>query len=186
MADAIVINKVDSASAEQLEVLQANIAAVNPRAVVLLARSELHTDAPIAGKTVAIVEDGPTLTHGGMTYGAGVVAARREGAIPVDPRPYAVGSIAEVLAKYPALEALVPAMGYSERQVAELRATLDAVPADAVLAATPIDLTRLMELAKPVIRVRYDLALEDPETFRRLVESALSGRTVGSVLTPVS
>ena len=105
-----------------------------------------------------------------MTYGAGIVAARREGAIPVDPRPYAVGSIAEVLAKYPALEALVPAMGYSDEQVAELRATLDAIPADAVLAATPIDLGRVMELAKPVIRVRYDLALEDPDAFRRLVE----------------
>ena len=119
-----------------------------------------------------------------MTYGAGIVAARREGAIrDVDPRPYAVGSIAEVLAKYPALEALVPAMGYSDEQVAELRATLDAIPADAVLAATPIDLGRVMELAKPVIRVRYDLALEDPDTFRRLVETALGGRTVGSVLT---
>ncbi len=186
MADLIVINKVDSASAEQLETLKANIAAVNPGAVVLSARSELQTDAPIAGKTVVIVEDGPTLTHGGMTYGAGVVAARREGATAVDPRPYAVGSIAEVLAKYPALEPLVPAMGYSERQVAELRTTLDAVPADAVLAATPIDLTRLMELAKPVIRVRYDLALEDPDTFRRMVEAALSGRIASSVLAPVS
>ncbi len=183
MADAIIINKVDSASPEQLETLRANIAAVNPRAIVLPARSELKTDGDLAGRRVAVVEDGPTLTHGGMTYGAGIVAARREGAIPVDPRPYAVGSIAEVLAKYPALEALVPAMGYSDEQVAELRATLDAIPADAVLAATPIDLGRVMELAKPVIRVRYDLALEDPDAFRRLVETALGGRTVGSVLT---
>jgi len=183
MADAIVINKVDSASPEQLETLRANIAAVNPRAIVLPARSELKTDGDLAGRRVAVVEDGPTLTHGGMTYGAGIVAARREGAIPVDPRPYAVGSIADVLAKYPALEALVPAMGYSDEQVAELRATLDAIPADAVLAATPIDLGRVMELAKPVVRVRYDLALEDPDTFRRLVETALSGRNAGSVLT---
>jgi predicted GTPase len=186
LADAIVINKIDSASPEQLETLRANIAAVNPQAVVLPARSELKTDGDLAGRRVAVVEDGPTLTHGGMTYGAGIVAARREGATPVDPRPYAVGSIAEVLARYPKLEALVPAMGYSERQVAELRATLDAVPADAVLAATPIDLTRVMELAKPVIRVRYDLALDDPERFRRLVDTALSGRTVSSVLTGVS
>ena len=183
MADAIVINKVDSASPEQLETLRANIAALNPRAIVLPARSELKTDGDLAGRRVAVVEDGPTLTHGGMTYGAGIVAARREGAIPVDPRPYAVGSIADVLAKYPALEALVPAMGYSDEQVAELRATLDAIPADAVLSATPIDLGRVMELAKPVVRVRYDLALEDPDTFRRLVETALSGRSVGSVLT---
>ena len=183
MADAIVINKVDSASPEQLETLRANIAAVNPRAIVLPARSELKTDGDLAGRRVAVVEDGPTLTHGGMTYGAGIVAARREGAIPVDPRPYAVGSIADVLAKYPALEALVPAMGYSDEQVAELRATLDAIPADAVLSATPIDLGRVMELAKPVVRVRYDLALEDPDTFRRLVETALSGRNAGSVLT---
>ncbi len=186
MADLIVINKVDSASPEQLETLQANIAAVNPTAVVLPARSELATDAPIAGRRVVVVEDGPTLTHGGMTYGAGIVAARRLGATPVDPRPFAVGSIAEVLAKYPKLEPLVPAMGYSERQIAELRTTLDAVPADAVLAATPIDLTRVMELAKPVIRVRYDLALEDPDTFRRMVDAALSRRSAGSVLTSVS
>ncbi len=183
MADVIVINKIDSASPEQLETLRANIAAVNPKAVVLPARSELKTDGDLAGRRVVVVEDGPTLTHGGMTYGAGIVAARREGATPVDPRPYAVGSIAEVLAKYPKLEALVPAMGYSDEQIAELRQTLDAVPADAVLAATPIDLRRVMDLAKPVIRVRYDLALEDPETFRRLVETALSGRTVSSVLT---
>jgi predicted GTPase len=186
MADLIVINKVDSASPEQLEILQANIAAINPHAVVLRARSELETDAPITGRTVVVVEDGPTLTHGGMTYGAGIVASRRGGATPVDPRPYAVGSIAEVLARYPKLEPLVPAMGYSERQVAELRTTLDAVPADLVLAATPIDLTRVMELAKPVIRVRYDLALEDPDTFRRMVETALSGRAVSSVLSGVS
>jgi len=182
LANVVVINKIDSASPEQLETLHANIAGANPHAVALEARSELHTDAPIAGLRVVIVEDGPTLTHGEMTYGAGVVAARREGATAVDPRPYAVGSIAEVLARYPRLESLIPAMGYSDAQVAELRATLEAVPADAVLAATPIDLTRVMSVEKQIIRVRYDLALREPETLRHLVEQALSGREVGSAL----
>jgi len=104
------------------------------------------------------VEDGPTLTHGGMTYGAGVVAAKRFGASEiVDPRPYATGDLAETLAKYPALERLLPAMGYGDKQIHELEAALTAVPADVVLAATPIDLTRVLKLSKPIVRVRYEL-----------------------------
>jgi predicted GTPase len=122
---------------------------------------------------VVVVEDGPTLTHGGMTYGAGIVAARRFGAEPIDPRPYAVGSIAEVLARYPDLGPLVPAMGYGEEQTRELAATLDAVPADLVLAATPIDLTRVLSLNKPVVRVRYDLEETDPAAFAAVLEPAI-------------
>jgi len=159
MADVVVINKVDSATPEQVAEVRANIAAMNPGAKVILARSALTLlGGDIAGKRVAVVEDGPTLTHGGMTYGAGVVAARRFGAAElVDPVPFAMGQLAETLARYPALEHLLPAMGYGAGQMHELEITLNAMPADAVLSATPIDLTRVLKLEKPVVRVRYEL-----------------------------
>jgi predicted GTPase len=159
MADVIVINKVDSASPEQIAEVQADIAAMNPRAQVLLARSALTLHGgDIKGKKVAVVEDGPTLTHGGMTFGAGVVAARRFGAGElVDPLPYATGELAVTLRKYPALEHLIPAMGYGQGQMLELENALNAMPADLVLSATPIDLTRVLRLEKPVVRVRYEL-----------------------------
>jgi predicted GTPase len=178
LADVVVINKIDSATAEQIAMVRADVAACNPAAVILEARSAVRVDAPVEGRSVVVVEDGPTLTHGGMTFGAGIVAAQRFGATPVDPRPYAVGSIAEVLAKYPALGPLVPAMGYGAEQTAELAATLDAVPADLVLAATPIDLTRVLHVNKPVVRVRYDLDETDPSAFdgilRPIIERGLA------------
>jgi predicted GTPase len=178
MADAIVINKVDSATAEQVESVRGSIARYNPRARVVLAKSVVQlVGGDIAGKRVAIVEDGPTLTHGGMTFGAGVVAARRFGAAEiVDPRPYAVGELARTLAKYPDLERLVPAMGYGRQQMDELEATLNAMPADLVLAANPIDLTRVLRLAKPVVRVRYELEELPPE---------LEGSSLGDLLAPI-
>jgi predicted GTPase len=159
MADVVVVNKVDSASPEQIAEVRANVAAMNGRAKVILARSALTlVGGEITGKSVAVVEDGPTLTHGGMTYGAGVVAARRFGASElVDPVPFAVGELAATLAKYPALEHLLPAMGYGQGQMHELETTLNAMPADLVLSATPIDLTRVLKLDKPVVRVRYEL-----------------------------
>ncbi|MCJ7709926.1 MAG: cyclic 2,3-diphosphoglycerate synthase [Chloroflexi bacterium] len=159
LADVIVINKVDSAVPEALEIVRAGIAAANPRATVIEARSSLVLEGgEIRGLKVAVVEDGPTLTHGGMTYGAGVVAARRFGAAEmVDPRPYATGELAATLAKYPDLERLLPAMGYGDKQVHELEAALEAIPADVVLAATPIDITRVLSVSKPVVRVRYEL-----------------------------
>jgi len=159
MADVVVINKIDSATPEGLAAVKAAIAEVNPRASVVEARSALKLEGgEIRGRTVVVVEDGPTLTHGGMTYGAGVVAAKRFGASEiVDPRPYATGDLAETLAKYPALERLLPAMGYGDKQIHELEAALTAVPADVVLAATPIDLTRVLKLSKPIVRVRYEL-----------------------------
>jgi len=174
LADVIVINKVDSATDAELATVRAHIAEANPRAVVIEARSRLTlVGSDIAGKRVVVVEDGPTLTHGGMTYGAGVVAARRFGAAAiVDPAPHAVGSIADVLAKYPHLESLLPAMGYGDRQVAELQATLNAVPADLVLSATPIDLTRVLRLNKPIVRVRYEL-------------DEVSGPSLASLIEPV-
>jgi predicted GTPase len=165
MADVVVINKVDSATPEQVATVREDIAHLNPRAEVILARSALQlVGGEITGKRVAIVEDGPTLTHGGMTYGAGVVAARRFGAAElVDPRPYAMGDLARTLAKYPALENLLPAMGYGREQMRELEETLNAMPADLVLAANPIDLTRVLTLEKPIVRVRYELEELEPE-----------------------
>ena len=158
MADVIIINKIDSATPEQIAEVKASIAALNPKAPVVQARSALLLDQPIAGKRVAVVEDGPTLTHGGMTFGAGVVAARRLGAAElVDPRPYVTGELAATLAKYPALVNLLPAMGYGAGQMHELESALNAMPADIVLSATPIDLTRILKLDKPVVRVRYEL-----------------------------
>ena len=159
MADVVVVNKVDSATPDQVAEVRANIAAMNGRARVILARSALTLQGgEIAGKRVAVVEDGPTLTHGGMTYGAGVVAARRfRAAEIVDPVPFAVGELAQTLSRYPALEHLLPAMGYGKGQMHELEATLNAMPVDLVLSATPIDLTRVLKLDRPVVRVRYEL-----------------------------
>jgi predicted GTPase len=184
MADLVMINKIDSANAGQMAQVRADIGLLNPKATILEAPSSVRVDSPIEGARVAVVEDGPTLTHGGMTFGAGIVAATRFGADPVDPRPYAVGSIAQVLERYPDLGPLVPAMGYGAEQTHELQATLDAIPADLVLAATPIDLTRVLTLNKRVVRVRYDLEETDPEAFaaalRRIVEPAKARELVAA------
>ena len=160
IADVVVINKVDSATPEALAQVRAeHRRGRTRRAAIVEARSSLALEGgEIRGRTVVVVEDGPTLTHGGMTYGAGVVAAKRFGAAEiVDPRPYATGELAATLAKYPKLERLLPAMGYGDKQIHELEAALEAVPADVVLAATPIDLTRVLTVSKPVVRVRYEL-----------------------------
>ncbi len=184
MADVVIINKVDTAEPSAVDAVRSSIAELNPRAQILTARSDLTLDGPIDGKRVVVVEDGPTLTHGGMTYGAGVVAARRFGAASlVDPRPFAVGSIRDVLDRYPALEPLVPAMGYGPAQTAELEATLNAVDADIVLSATPIDLTRVLTLNKPITRVHYDLAQVDGTPLEQLLEPILA-RAGGPVLAP--
>ncbi len=159
LADVIIVNKCDSATAVAIAEVEATVRRLNPDATIVRARSELTLSGPsIEGKRVVVVEDGPTLTHGGMTYGAGVVAARRFGAAAlVDPAPVAVGSIRDVLIRYPALEPLVPAMGYGSEQMAELAATLNATDADIVLSATPIDLTRVLHIDKPITRVAYEL-----------------------------
>ena len=172
MADIVVINKIDSAEPGAVERLRDTIAAIAPGAPVVTARSALTLVGPsIEGRRVVVVEDGPTLTHGGMTYGAGVVAAGRFGAAGlVDPRPYAVGSIKAVLERYPALRPLVPAMGYGKAQMRDLEATLDAVDADLVLSATPIDLTRILTIDKPITRVRYELEQVDGPPFEELLD----------------
>jgi predicted GTPase len=172
MADFVIINKIDSAEPGAIENVRATIAELNPKAEILMARSDLTLEGPsIEGKRVVVVEDGPTLTHGGMGYGAGVVAARRFGAARlVDPRPAAVGSIAAVLDRYPMLEPLIPAMGYGAAQIGELEATLNAVDADLVLSATPIDITRLVSLNKPITRVRYELAQTSGTPLSEVIE----------------
>ncbi len=159
MADVIIINKVDSASLEQLECLRENISRVNPRAVLIEAASPITVEEPelLRGKRVLAIEDGPTVTHGEMPYGAAAVAARKLGAELVDPRPYARGEIAEVYSKYPHLGPVLPAMGYGEKQIADLAATIAEVPCDVVAIGTPIDLRRLMALPVPATRVRYEL-----------------------------
>ncbi len=172
MADVVVINKVDSAEPDDIEAVRGSVTALNPTARIVTARSDLTLSGPsIQGKRVVVVEDGPTLTHGGMHFGAGVVAARRFGAGSlVDPRSAAVGSINAVLERYPDLEPHVPAMGYGPAQVAELEATLNAVDADIVLSATPIDLTRVLTLNKPITRVHYELAQVGGPSLASLIE----------------
>lgn len=160
MADVIVINKIDTAEPKNVELVRASIRENNPRAIVVDAASPISVEnsEAIRGKRVLVVEDGPTLTHGEMAYGAGVVAARRWGAKEiVDPRPYAVGSIRETYAKYPTTGAVLPAMGYDEQQTRELEATINAADVDLVLIGTPIDLRRIVNIKHPSDRVRYEL-----------------------------
>lgn len=159
MADVVVINKVDSAKDEDLSALRTTIRELNPDATIVEAASPvtLDGDEDLKGKRVLVVEDGPTLTHGEMNYGAGVVAARRAGAILVDPRKWATGSIEDVFRRYPHIGELLPAMGYSDQQRRDLAATINASDADVVLVATPIDLRKIVDLEKPAVRARYDL-----------------------------
>jgi predicted GTPase len=173
MADVVVINKIETAEPENVNRVRASIREVNPNAIVVDAASPIFVDDPgaIRGKRVLVVEDGPTLTHGGMSYGAGVVAARKFGAAEiVDPRPYAVGSIKQTYVKYPTTGAVLPAMGYGDKQVEELEATINAAPVDLVLIATPIDLRRLVAIKHPTDRVRYELQEIGQPTLREVLE----------------
>jgi predicted GTPase len=159
MADAIVINKIDSATEQQVAEVETSIAEVNPQAMVIRAESPVTAEEGegIAGARVLVIEDGPTLTHGNMTYGAGVVAARRAGAAEiVDPRPFAVGSLRDVYAKYE-VGPVLPAMGYSSQQLAEMRQMIETAKPDLVVIASPIDLSRLIDLPAPSVRVSYEL-----------------------------
>jgi len=177
MADAVIINKVDTASAEAVALTWETVTRLNPRARIIRAASPIQVDHPeqIAGKRVLVIEDGPTLTHGGMAFGAGWVAATQHGAAEiVDPRPYAVGSIADTYAQYPSTGAVLPAMGYGDTQTRELAETVARVPADLVLIGTPIDLRRLITIERPALRVRYDLA-EEGNDLRELLEELVAG-----------
>jgi len=173
-AHVLIINKVDTADPEAIETVRRNIAQHNPSAVVIETACRVGVADPeaIAGKRVLVVEDGPTLTHGEMPYGAGVVAADKYGAAKlVDPRPYAVGSIKATFEKFPHLGKLLPAMGYNENQRHELQETIRRVPCDLVLVATPIDLARTIRLDKPNIRVRYEVEEIGEPAITRLIDN---------------
>ena len=155
-----VINKVDTAQPDAVISVRDNLRRLNPDALVIEAASPLFVDNPseIKGKRVLVIEDGPTLTHGGMKYGAGFVAARRFGAAEiVDPRPFAVKSIAETYEKYPKTGPILPAMGYGDSQIKDLEETIKRADVDLVIIGTPIDLTRVLTIDKPFQRVRYEL-----------------------------
>jgi predicted GTPase len=159
MADVIVINKVDSATPAQIEEVERSAAELNPRALIIKGASpvRLEDETQLAGKRVLVIEDGPTLTHGEMLYGAGVVAARQAGAAEiVDPREYAVGSMKDIYAKY-RIGPVLPAMGYSAEQLREFESMINGTPADVVVIATPVDLRKLVSIEKPAVRVFYDL-----------------------------
>ena len=160
MADVAVVNKVDSASLDQIERVLADVAAVNPSLTVIRATSPVTLDEgpSLAGKAVLVVEDGPTVTHGGLPYGAGTVAAQAAGApLRVDPRPYAVGSLVDVYDRYPHIGSVLPAMGYSDEQLKELEQTINAAECDVVVTGTPIDLGRLIGSRHPIRHATYEL-----------------------------
>jgi len=171
MADTVVIVKTDSAQAAAVEQVMANVRRLNPSAEIIRAASPASLDDPAAvtGRRVVVVEDGPSVTHGGMSFGAGWLAARRAGAEIVDPRPWAAPEIAAAYARYPHLAEVLPALGYSGAQLDDLVATLNAVPADVVVSASPIDLCQLITPNKPVVRARYEYAeVESPGLAGRL------------------
>ena len=175
-ADAIVINKMDAADKDAIRQVKENIEELNPDAVVLEANSPISVDDPkaVRDRRVLVIEDGPTLTHGEMSFGAGWMAAKRFGASEIiDPRPFAVGSILATYAKFPNIGEIIPAMGYSADQIRELEETINRADADLVLIGTPIDLGRLLEINKPSQRVRYELEIISRPTLAELLERKL-------------
>lgn len=177
MTDIAVINKVDSASSENIEKVRQTIVSHNPKATIVLADSEIIVEDPdqIKGQRVLVIEDGPTLTHGEMAYGAGVIAARRFGAAElIDPRPYLVGTLKETFAKYPNTGTLLPAMGYSQKQIKDLEETINRTDCDLVVSATPIDLLQLISINKPTVRIRYEYKDNSEPTIADLIKEKLT------------
>jgi predicted GTPase len=173
LADVFVINKVDTANPEDVITVRDNLHSLNPEALVIEGASPLFVDDPeaIRGKRVLVVEDGPTLTHGEMAYGAGYVAARRFGAGEiVDPRPFAVGSIKATYEKYPNTGTILPAMGYGDAMMRDLEETINNADVDLVISGTPIDLTRVIKVNKPMQRVRYELQEIGEPTLKSILE----------------
>ena len=179
MANVVIINKVDTADPENVKTVRKNVMSVNAEATIVEAASPITVDKPelVAGKRVIVVEDGPTLTHGQMSYGAGALAAKMLGAKElVDPRPYAVGSITKTFEKYPHLRSVLPAMGYGLDQIHELEQTINATPCDAVLVGTPIDLRRFLNLNKPSARATYELQETGTPTLEEILKNFFSKR----------
>ncbi len=173
MADVCIINKCDSAEEEKIEQLEANIREVNPGATIIRADSPITVDKPemIEGKRALVIEDGPTVTHGDMGFGAGFLAAEKYGASEiVDPRNFAINSIKETYEKYPHMEKILPAMGYGESQVKDLEDTIEHSDCDVVVSGTPIDLKRVLDVSKPLVRVRYELKVEDEDELKDLLK----------------
>ena len=178
MADVIVVAKTNAAPAEDVRRTEANARRANPRATIVRGTSPIKLESPpdLREQRVLVVEDGPTTTHGGMAFGAGYVAALNAGAHIIDPRPYAPPAIAEVYAQYPHIGLVLPAIGYSDDQLAALRQTIVDSDADVIVSATPIDLAALLEINKPVVRVHYEFAEADAPGLRELVERFLTDR----------
>lgn len=178
LADLLVVTKVDTADPEAVERVEANARATNPRAPIVRCRSRITLEHPelVRGKRALVVEDGPTLTHGGLSRGAGWFAARDAGAAAiVDPSPYAVGSIRETYERYPNARGILPAMGYGDRQIRELEETIRATPADVVVEGTPIDLSRILTSDKPIANVHYELEEVEPGRIEAALAAALGG-----------
>jgi predicted GTPase len=176
MADVVIVNKVETAEPANVDKVVDNVSQTNPRAEIVLCRSVITLDQPdlVTGKRALVVEDGPTLTHGGMSYGAGWYAAKNAGAAEiVDPVPYAKGSIRQTYEDYPNARQILPAMGYGETQVRELEETINSTPADVVVEGTPINLRRVLEVEKPIANVGYELEEVEPGRLRAAVERAL-------------
>ena len=176
LADLIIVNKVNTADPAKVAEVEATCRKLNPRVTILRCNSEIRVSDPAAirGKRVLVVEDGPTLTHGGMSYGAGWYAAHDNGAAEiVDPSPYAVGTLAATYAKYPNAKGILPAMGYGAEQIRDLEATIRATPADVVVEGTPIELARVLKSDKPIVNVSYELVEREPGTIERALRAAI-------------
>ena len=173
MADIVIINKVETAKEEDVKKVEENIREINPKAKILRATSPIKVEGDIKGKRVIVVEDGPTITHGEMPYGAATIAAKQNDAIIIDARKYAVGSIMETYKKYPHLEKILPAMGYGKQQIKELEETINNADCDAVLAGTPIDLRRVINANKPIIRVRYGVGEDIEKELEKIIDEFL-------------
>jgi predicted GTPase len=176
MADVVIVNKVDTADSRNVNRVKENIRKVNSKALIVEAASPITADKPelIKGKRVLVIEDGPTLTHGEMSYGAATILAKKLGASElVDPRPYAVGSIREAYERYPHLGTILPALGYGDKQIAELNETIIRTPCDVVVIGTPVDLRRLLAIDKPTVRVRYELQVIGPWSLEHILEEFL-------------
>jgi predicted GTPase len=174
LADVVVINKQDSAAAHDIETIKKNVERINPKATIVNAEMPVKVDNPkiIKGKTVVVVEDGPTLTHGGLTTGAGYIAAREYGCTIIDPRKYAVGSLKEVYKRYP-LEVVIPAMGYSDKQIKELEDMINKIDCDAVVIGTPVNLQKFIKIDKPSVRVSYDIKEIGKPTLEEIISDFL-------------
>jgi len=175
-ASVIIINKCDGAEISNIEAIEKRARALNPQAAIIRANSPVtcQDSSLVRGKRVLVIEDGPTLTHGGMTFGAGVVAAKRDGAAQiVDPRPYAVGSIRATYEKYPNSTGILPAMGYGDEQIRELAETIERTPCDTVIIGTPIDLARVLKINRPMVRIRYELEEQMPGKLEEAIKIAI-------------